>query len=562
MDVPWRTRSVADARMNVLRSTAFRHVLWATLALLLITSLPYLYGYVSTPPDKVYSGIVYNVHDTAQYLSWMRESGSRVFIDNRLTSEENPAIFFNLHWWIPGRLAAISGMSLMGMYHLMRIISVPLLVAATYWLCCLFVANERRRLYTFVIAIAGSGLGWIWAAEKYLVGTDGVRFPTDVYTAPGNAFYTMLISPHLTLAAALLMFSLGLAYVGYTRDKMRYSVAAGLVALGLGLGHIYDLVTVWGVLGLFGLIVWLRDGFTRRPIVQFGIVVAVSAPAAAYFAYVASSANPIWQQALSQYDNLGVFTPDPLHLVILLGLRLILAPAAFAGFFPFRAQTDRSLLVKVWAVAGLVMIYLPLKFRIMLLLGLELPLSILAVEGLLDHIVPWLQERGSRLWARLQIAPNRLGALIAALFLVALVPTNLYIFGWRVIELNRHDYPFYLYRDDLDAIAWLDANTVDSDVVLSSFVIGHYVPGYAGNRTFLSNAVMTAHFNQKFDDVARFFDASTEDAWRRDLIQRYGIRYVIYGEAERRVGAFDPGQSPLFAEVFDSEHTRVFALRQ
>jgi hypothetical protein len=548
--------------MSALRSTAFRRVLWASLALLIITSLPYLFGHMSAPPDKVFSGIVYNVHDTAQYLSWMRESGSRVFIDNRLTSEENPAIFFNLHWWIPGRLAAISGMSLMGMYHLMRIISLPLLVAAMYWLCRLFVADERRRLYVFAIAIAGSGLGWMWAAEKYLVGAGGVRFPTDVYTAPGNAFYTMLISPHLTLAAALLMFSLGLAYVGYTQNKTRYSIAAGLVGLGLGSGHIYDLVTLWGVLGLFGLIVSLRDGFTRRAIVQLGLVVALSAPAAAYFAYVASSANPIWQQALGQYDNLGVFTPEPLHLVILLGLRLILAPAAFAGFFPLKAQPDRSLFVKAWAVAGLVMIYLPLKFRIMLLLGLELPLSVLAAEGLLDHVMPWLQKRRSRLWARLRIAPNRLAALSAALFLVALLPTNLYIFGWRMIELNRHDYPFYLYRDDLDAIAWLDANTADSDVVLSSFVIGHYVPGYAGNRTFLSNAVMTAHFNQKFADVARFFDASTDDAWRRELIERYGIGFVIHGEAEKRIGQFDPGHSPLFAEVFGSEHTRVFAVRQ
>ncbi|MGH2593621.1 MAG: hypothetical protein ACRDGG_08930 [Anaerolineae bacterium] len=581
MDVPWRTRWLARSRVNVLQATAFRHVVLAALALLLITSLPYLHGYLSTPVDKVFSGIVYNVHDTAQYLSWMRESGSRVFIDNRLTSEANPAIFFNLHWWIPGRLAAMTGASLIGMYHLMRIVSLPLLVAAMVWLCSLFVADARRRLYTFSVAVLGSGLGWVWVAEKYVRHLDDVRFPTDVYTAPGNAFYTMLVSPHLTLAAALLMFSLGLAYAGYTQNKMRHSVAAGLVALALGQGHVYDLVTVWGVLGLFGLVVTLRDGLSRRAVLHLGMVVALSAPAAGYWASVASSANPVWQQALNQYDNLGVFTPDPLHLVILLGLRLIVALATFSGFVPLapsavpgagsaaedgglsavRNHQNRALFVKVWAIAGLIMIYLPLKFRIMLLLGLELPLSILAVEGVLDRIVPWLRDRGSKLWARLRITPERLTAWSAALFLLAVLPTNLYIFGWRLVDLNRHDYPFYLYRDDAAAIEWLDTHTAESDVVLGSFVIGHYVPGLAGNRTFLSNAVMTANFNQKFEDVQHFFDSSTQDAWRDDLMNRYGIRYVIYGEAEKQIGGFDPGQSPLFAEVFASKRTRVFAVR-
>ena len=157
MDVTWRSLTSSHARLSWLgsHSHAFRRVFLASLALLIITSLPYLYGYLSTPSDKVYSGIIYNAHDTAQYLSWMRESGSRVFIDNRLTSEPNPEIYFNLHWWIAGRIAALSGISLIAAYHLMRIVSVPLFVAAIYWMCSLFVVDARRRLYTFAIVILG-----------------------------------------------------------------------------------------------------------------------------------------------------------------------------------------------------------------------------------------------------------------------------------------------------------------------------------------------------------------------------------------------------------------------
>jgi len=83
----------------------------------------------------------------------------------------------------------------------------------------------------------------------------------------------------------------------------------------------------------------------------------------------------------------------------------------------------------------------------------------------------------------------------------------------------------------------------------------------AGNRTFLSNAVMTANFNQKFEEVQQFFEAETDDAWRRALIDRYGIRYLIYGNAEKQIGDFDPRSSGLFAEVFTGNETRVFAVR-
>ena len=53
------------------------------IGLLAITSVPYLYGYLTAPADQWFSGVIYNVHDTAQYFSWMRESGHALFIENK-----------------------------------------------------------------------------------------------------------------------------------------------------------------------------------------------------------------------------------------------------------------------------------------------------------------------------------------------------------------------------------------------------------------------------------------------------------------------------------------------
>ena len=126
------------------------------------------------------------------------------------------------------------------------------------------------------------------------------------------------------------------------------------------------------------------------------------------------------------------------------------------------------------------------------------------------------------------------------------------------MDLSRHDYPFYLYRDDRRALQWLETNASRDDIVLSSYAIGHYVPGLTGTRPFLSNAVMTMDSDRKAAMVQAFFDSNTSDEQRQALLIRYGIRYLFYGPAERALGSFNPDESELFERVFTSTHTWVY----
>lgn len=532
------------------------------LCLLVVTSIPVAYGYLTTPPDKWFSGVVYNLHDTGQYFSWMREYGHATFIENRLTSEPNRPIYLNLHWWIPGRLAVLVGLSLPQVYQLFRLLSIPLATAALFLFCARLFPDRSRRRFAFLLTVLTSGLGWIWVVEKYAVSPHTLDFPRDVYTLAGNSVWVMTAAPHLTFALAATLFTLLLALEGHRRQRWAWSVGAGLTALFLGMGHIYDLVTVWAVLGLFGLLVTLRDGWSWRVFWRLAAAVLISAPSALYWGWVASDANPMWKQALAQYDNLGVFTPDPAHLLILLGLTFIVALATFEGLVPLRRQTDGRLFVKGWFGVTLLLIYLPFRFRIMLLTGYQLPMAVLATWGLFEHILPWFQERIENARSGLASLLNR-GALsrwLPALFLLAVVPTNLYLVAWRVVELGRHDYPYYLYQDDIEAIRWLEENTDADDVVLSSFTIGQYIPGFAGNRPFLASSVMTMDSHRRQALLESFFDPTTSDGEREALLRRYAVRYLFYGPAERALGGYDPASSPLFEEVFSQGRVRVYAV--
>jgi len=547
-----------------IEATEVRFVTGVTIVLLIVAFLPTAYGYLSCPPDKWFSGVVYNVHDTAQYLSWMREAGTSFLTDNKFTAEPNARVFVNLHWWIPGRLAHILGLTFSQVYQLFRLVAIPLLTAVTYAFCALLFEDRRKRRFAFLLSTFTSGLGWVWVVVKYITGE--LYFPHDVYTTPGNAFWVMVASPHLTFAAALTIGVLFLALLsvqrfGFAHRRRRrfgYAVGAAALALFLGLGHIYDLVTVWAVLALFGLLLVLRDGWSWRVFLCLALVVLVSAPAALYWGWVSSDAHPAWQQALAQYGNLGAFTPDPVHLVVLLGVTFLLALATFNGLVPLRGQTDGRLLIKCWFVSVPLLVYLPLHFQIMLLTGYSLPMAVLATVGLFDHVLPWLRERaaGSRL--RRWLTTERLNRAVPALLLLAVSMTNLYLLAWRVIDLHRHQYPFYLYRDEVAAMRWLEEHTPPDEVVLSAFVVGHFIPGLTGDRAFLGNAVMTIDFNRKRGMVETFFDSATPDSERQTLINEYSIRYLFYGPAERALGQYDPEGSPLFSKVFDAPEASVY----
>jgi hypothetical protein len=555
MDLVQRTEPAVPRRVSLLLTGELRFVLVVTVGLMIFTSIPTIFGYLITPSDRWFSGVIYNVHDTTQYFSWMRESQERVFIENKLTSEPNEAIFLNLHWWIPGRFAAMTGMTLPQVYQLYRLVSIPLLILTTYAFVAFIFKDAARRRFSFLLTLLTSGLGWVWIVEKQLMGRPDVLYPTDVYTTAGNSFYVMMVSPPQAFATAVTLLTLLLGLLAIHLHRFSVGVAAGLLALFLGMGHIYDLVTVWAVLGLFGVLLVLRDGWSWLRFWSLFIVVLISAPSALYFGWVSSSANPLWQQALAQYDNLGVFTPNPFHLIILLGLPFIIALLGFTGIVPLKQNSNNELFIKIWFGITLLLIYLPLHFRIMLLTGFQLPMAVIATWAIFDRMVPWTKERleGSR-WAR--FSPQT--GLIPAVFLLAVLPTNLYLFAWRMVDLSRQHYPYYIHQSDYRAFQWLESNTDPDEVVLSSFYIGHYVPGFSGNKAFLSNAVMTMDFFHKYELVGRFYGGDMTDEDRIDFLHRYDIKYIFVGPSEARVGPYVPKNSSQYRLVFEYQDTRIY----
>jgi hypothetical protein len=299
---------------------------------------------------------------------------------------------------------------------------------------------------------------------------------------------------------------------------------------------------VYAVLGGWLLLLALKQrAIPWRAVWGAALVGAISFPPAGYFAWL-TSRDPLWRAVLSQFTNADVWTPNPPHLLILMGLPLIVALLGWDGLRTLRSRSDGELLIKAWAIAGLGLIYLPVSFQIHLLNPWQVPIALLAVWAVERRIAPLVGRR----W------PSAPRWLLLALLLLTL-PTNLYLLSWRFVELARHDAPYYLRRDEADALIWLEQQTTRADVVLSELKLGQFVAAQTDAHAVLAHWAQTIDFYRTREDVERALDPALSSAERAEILRRYRVTYLLTSR-------------PLADDTLDlrwhSPHALIYALRK
>jgi hypothetical protein len=539
----------------------WRFVAWVIGAVLVLTSLPYAFAIVSTPPERHFMGFILNVSDHSQYLSWYKAFQTNYLISNRLTPEANPPVFFNLLWWVLGRLGLYSGLSYIAVYQLFRWLAGAFFLVMVYSFAALIFPSVPRRRAAFLIVTLGSGLGWVLVVLKYTLAKGELLFPLDLYVAEGNTFLCILGYPHFAEAAGLILATLGLLSTGQHQNKLRYAVYAGLVALFLGLQHTYDLLIVWSVPAAYAGVRWVLD--RRLPVywVKALLIVGLLSWPPALYSVLLTRLDPTWKEVLAQFANAGVYSPTPPHMLILMGLPLIGAivtlalrlrdslksGAALPSSIASTASTGHELFIGVWFVVGWALTYVPTDFQIHMINGWQVPIGLLATIGLFEYVLPAIKA-----------SQRPLRVVLVFVALVAL--SNVYLWLWRFVDLNRHDYPFYLYRDEVTAMQWLEQNAPADSIVFSAYDTGSYIPGISGQRAFLGHWAQTVDFYGKSELVAEFFDKNTNDTQRQQILEQYHVNYVLYGPAEKALGSYVPDSSGFLTLAFSAPQEKVYAV--
>ncbi len=525
---------------NTMYTVQPKEWLWAltwSVVILVITSLPYLYGALASTPERKFSGFVVGVEDGHSYLAKMQQGRSGYWLFRlAYTPEPHRAEPFFLFYILLGKIAGLTTLSNMAVFHLSRLVTIPAGLLAFYYFAAYFTEQVRVKQLAWLIFGFTGGLGWLW------LGLGGPaelgRMPVDLWVPDASFFLTALTYAHLPLAQGLLLV-LSIASLEFVHHGRKQ---AGFVAAGCGLMvsliHPHTLPVISLILGLYILRQHYRQ--KRELFVKATRLVLITLPALPYLLYVwvVFSRNPAF--VAWRWQSL-TYSPAPVHYLLGFGFTLVLAAVGLGLIWP--QVNPKFHFLQVWSISVPLLVYLPIALQRRFLDGYQAPLAMLAAMGLV-----WLTEKiHSRFWR----------TEIVALTLVGMSLTNGLLVMGAIGTIRQRPNPVFVPTSEVEAAHWL-AERTDQTVVLASYQTGNYLPTVANVRTFVGHGPETIHSAEKQAQVKTFFNEATDETWRLVLLDRFNVGYVYYGPTEQTLGGFTPDRAPYLRQVYNNGPVQIY----
>ncbi len=525
-------------------------------ATILLTLIPYALGYAFARPDLEFTGVIMNPEDSQSYFAKMRQGYDGAWLYTiAFTTEEHAPAFVGGFYLALGHLARGLGLSLTTTWHLARVIADLVLFLVVFGFIAQFVSDGRARWTAYLLALFGSGLGWLLFLLNQPYWLDW--FPVDFKMPEAHLFFTALTFPHVAFSTTLVLASFWLGWRALNDDRasVLYALAAGLANLLIAIVHPFLIYVIVAVLGLS----WLYFVLRARRVVwratrDVAIALVLPAPLVVYYAWTLS-VNPVFRAWEAQAATLSPPVP---HYLMAYGVLLLLA------LLSLRQKRSEYALLWIWILAAALLVYAPLTQQRRAVQGIDVPLAILATVGWYQVVLPWIERTRAFRWivARPRYSTIGLERLLIVIFIGGMSLSNLYILASTAATAAwQQPYPLFRPRAQVAAVDWLRAHSARDEIVLSAYETGNYLAAHAGNRVVVGHWTETVEWEHKMNQVEFFYNAATEDAWRVARLREYRVAYVFWGEEERALGAFDPERASYLQRVFANDRTRVYRVQ-
>jgi hypothetical protein len=526
------------------------------LALLLLTTLPYVLAWAQPAADWRFSGFLIGVEDSQSYIAKMRQgaAGDLGFTLVYTTEQHAPAAGVYLHYllpgWLVGRFIPESSPALTPAlvltFHVMRLVAAAVFLWVLYRFISAFVLTAGLRLIAFMLATIGGGFGWLLIPAGIV--------PPEFYLPEAFGFLSLWSIPHLLLARAALLGGLLLLMRSAETGRWRPALGAGLCWALMGAIVPFYLAVLYTVLAAWIALVWLRA--RALPARLLAMAVAAGSLTLPLFAFylLQFSSNP----AMAVWSAQNVL-PTPSPLLLLLAYLPLLIPALTALPFVWTSawEKGRLTLLLAWPLAAFLLAYLPINVQRRLLEGVLVPLSILAAIGL----VGWAQH-------------GRAGRALAGGALAAACLSSLALWMGGVGAALSPAVPAFRPAAEAAAWVWLNDHAPRNAVALSSFATGNALPAFTHLRPFVGHGPETLGAVDKTALAEALFRDDLTDAERAALLNgpciapaplpcSDPIDFVLFGPLERTIAGTDtPGAwADGLTLLYDEEGYRIYAVR-
>jgi len=530
-----------------------------TVIIIVLTSLPYLVGYLKAPNGMMYNGLhALSPGDIPVYYSYINQVASGQFLVKDLfTSELQPFGTFNIWWTIVGLGVRFFHLPIILVFQLFRILMIPVFIFVAYLFISYIFPQALKRKICLIFLFFASGIGFYFAGPVFNLGladTSIYRWPIDLWIPEANTFNTLYQTSHFIASITLMLLIFLLMLLAFERKRLSYVLLSGILAVVYFNFHPYYIPVIFGALGLYLFVLMLKaKRFLWREAMYLVLVFLISSPSIFYHFWLIQNSEVIAQRA---GQNVTFISPPIfvlagygwLWLGLILGVVFLRRNRKFSNPFIF---------LLIWLLVNLALIYSPLPFHSRYTQGLHVILVIFTVAGLF-----YLRD-----YLAVKLKPNQFDFLVenpfllVILFVVLFGPStlfnlyrDLYFFAAQPKEVKEK---FYLSQEVVLAINWLQ-NQPPGQVVLAGEMPAKFIPGFSGQSVYLAHLHETLFYEAKLPYLIWFFKDNNQDQAKKEFLSKRDINYVFYSDYEKALGSFNPATKDYLRLVFNSGKVQIY----
>ncbi len=520
------------------------------LLLIVVVSLPILFGFFSTPDDSVFLGLQFVDHiDTPVYYSWIEQTKEGHFLfKNLYTSEDEGRFIFDPFWLGVGLFAKSFSLSAPVVYQLARIFLIPIFLAVSYIFISHFFTEEKKRKITFLFLIFASGFGWVVWLISNLFSTAPSTLPMDLWVPEAFTFSTIYNSPHFIASLTLFIATLFLTLLAIEKNKKNYSFSAGLTTLFLFQFHPYNAPTIAGILTLYFLFLCLKNKKIRWDVLKhYFILLMLSLPAIIYHLWTLKN---FWTRQQFALQNICL---TPALGITLLSYGFLFLSAGFGAYILLKKEkTEKSLFLLAWFFAQITLIYAPVNFQRRMTAGLQIIMALLAAIGLF-----YLMDTSAIFKKNF----DKRKILLWFVFIIfGLSNYFLIIDDLIYYSAPPQIYSAYLSKNKNEAMTWLKNKSIEENVVLASMANGNLIPAISLRPVYAGQWSLTADQATKAGWLEKFFHSfRTEE--RFAFLKLHNISYLFFGPEEKSAANFDPNDDKYLENVYQNSEVTIYRVK-
>jgi hypothetical protein len=517
--------------------------------MVVVTSIPYLLNFFSTPAGYHYTWILPPYpEDSLAYLSWSQQAAHGSFLFQlKYTALPHSAFLFQPFFLICGWLSSLTGCDIGIIHWIIKAVGVALFLIMFFKYTDYLGLSGFQSIVASILLGVSSGIGglfvWIGLADHLQT------VPADLWVPEVNTYWCLLWNPLFPYALVLMLLVIYWLDRGTQHAQKRDFWFSGLATGVLALIHPYSQPLLFA----FAVIITLQRRRTEA-LSYLGRYFLALLPFVLYVVLVVK-----FHPLVSRHSVLGEMrSPPPTALLAGFGCPLLFV---VAGLATGRGQfIKRYWHILLWFLLCLTFSYLPFWFQRKLIFSAHIPLCLMA--GISFEMV-------LARYAGLSANIRRQVLVIAAVILLPLLAsTPAYLLAAQNRELkNNADGTYFVSDEIMKGLMFLKNRSRPNEIVFALPTTSRLIPAISGNTVLWGHWAMSVDGQERENWFANLVNepSNPDRDGRGREFWGIGIQYVFAdGELKRAFDQNPPAWRFILKEanvVFENDSVRIYQHR-